>query len=159
MPSVEPDDLRNLGVLEGHEYRVDVVRDDYRVPPGARAGDLERDAAGDVPAPAHREGPHRVQVPGRVEPRHVRLRVRDEVARGGAARGHRHAGGAANTPLATIAWLHPVQPNKQLYLILAACHYWSARTLLALLALHIAAALHHHWIRRDNVLRRMLSSR
>lgn len=61
--------------------------------------------------------------------------------------------------LANVGWLHPVAPDKQLYLFLAACHYWSARLLLALLALHIAAALYHHWVRRDDILRRMVSWR
>ncbi len=35
-------------------------------------------------------------------------------------------------------------------------HRLSAFLLVALIALHVAAALHHHFIRRDDVLRRML---
>jgi cytochrome b561 len=35
-------------------------------------------------------------------------------------------------------------------------HRLTAFLLVALIALHVAAALHHHFIRRDNVLRRML---
>lgn len=35
-------------------------------------------------------------------------------------------------------------------------HYWGAMAMLALLAAHVGAALYHHLIRRDGVLRRML---
>ena len=38
-------------------------------------------------------------------------------------------------------------------------HGLLARLLMALIALHIAAALYHHFIRRDGVLRRMIGSR
>lgn len=69
------------------------------------------------------------------------------------------AAGLLPAALDGIAWLHPFPPDKHTYLFLAACHYWSARALLALLALHITAALYHHWIRHDDILRRMLSPR
>jgi cytochrome b561 len=35
-------------------------------------------------------------------------------------------------------------------------HRWLGYALLALLAVHTGAALHHHWVRRDDTLRRML---
>ncbi|WP_232709776.1 cytochrome b/b6 domain-containing protein [Idiomarina sp. X4] len=35
-------------------------------------------------------------------------------------------------------------------------HGWLAISLMALVALHVAAALHHHFIRKDKVLRSML---
>ncbi len=35
-------------------------------------------------------------------------------------------------------------------------HYWAAMLVLAMVAIHISAALFHHLIRRDGVLRRML---
>jgi cytochrome b561 len=37
----------------------------------------------------------------------------------------------------------------------AAAHEWLAWTMTALIALHIGAALHHNWVRRDGVVRRM----
>ena len=39
---------------------------------------------------------------------------------------------------------------------LVAVHRWTSRLLLALVLLHVAAALHHHLVRKDDVLRRML---
>lgn len=50
----------------------------------------------------------------------------------------------------------PVGKNADLAPTLSAIHYWSAWTLLALVALHIAAALFHHLIRRDATLYRIL---
>jgi cytochrome b561 len=40
--------------------------------------------------------------------------------------------------------------------VLTDWHAWAAWGLLALLAAHIAAALWHHWVRRDGVLAAML---
>ncbi len=40
--------------------------------------------------------------------------------------------------------------------VLAAVHAWLAYVLIALLVVHVAAALKHHFIDRDDVLRRML---
>lgn len=47
-------------------------------------------------------------------------------------------------------------PNPEWGHILATTHQWLAFTLIALLCGHIAAALQHHFIEKDNVLRRML---
>lgn len=49
-----------------------------------------------------------------------------------------------------------IAPNKQTYELLHETHEVLAQTLFWLALLHIAAALKHHFIDRDNVLRRML---
>lgn len=49
--------------------------------------------------------------------------------------------------------------DKALSEMFAAAHFWLVMALLALLALHIAAALKHHFIDRDPILRRMTSGR
>ncbi len=40
--------------------------------------------------------------------------------------------------------------------MLLSLHRWLGFALIGLLAIHIGAALHHHFIRRDDTLRRML---
>ena len=50
----------------------------------------------------------------------------------------------------------PIQPNEQLSSFCKDLHELFAFTLLALIALHILAAFKHHYIDRDNVLKRML---
>lgn len=40
-----------------------------------------------------------------------------------------------------------------------AIHYWSQWALYAVVTLHVAGALHHHFVQDDEVLRRMLTSR
>lgn len=49
-----------------------------------------------------------------------------------------------------------VSPNERLFEVMQATHGVLAGTLVALATLHILAALKHHFIRKDNVLRRML---
>jgi cytochrome b561 len=49
-----------------------------------------------------------------------------------------------------------IAPNKQTYELLHETHELLAQTLFWLAVLHIAAALKHHFIDKDNVLRRML---
>lgn len=49
--------------------------------------------------------------------------------------------------------------DKALSETFAAIHFWLAITLSALLAVHVAAALKHHLIDKDNVLRRMVTGR
>lgn len=49
-----------------------------------------------------------------------------------------------------------VQPSKELAEILKPLHASAAYGLAALAALHIAAALKHHWVDRDGLLMRML---
>ncbi|KTC84848.1 cytochrome b [Legionella brunensis] len=48
-------------------------------------------------------------------------------------------------------------PNEELRAIFEEIHEWLAYGLIALLALHTAAALKHHFINRDDILRRMIS--
>ena len=47
-------------------------------------------------------------------------------------------------------------PSERLKDLLVALHAWVGWALLALIALHAAAALRHHFVLRDDVLRRML---
>ena len=54
--------------------------------------------------------------------------------------------GRATTPLPADFFAFPPR----------VAHRVAAWTFLALAAVHVLAALHHHWIRRDDVLRRML---
>lgn len=49
-----------------------------------------------------------------------------------------------------------VAPDESLFETLVAVHGALAWALVAVAALHVAAALQHHFIRKDNVLRRML---
>ena len=70
--------------------------------------------------------------------------------------------------LATTAWGFPFKwlglltipsplgKNEALAPVLSGIHFWSALLLVALVALHAGAALWHHFIRRDDTLRKML---
>lgn len=49
-----------------------------------------------------------------------------------------------------------VSPNETLFAVLVTLHLGIAITILALVALHVAAALKHHFVLKDDVLRRML---
>lgn len=49
-----------------------------------------------------------------------------------------------------------IEKNLELKPILEAVHFWLNMAMAALVALHIAAALKHHFIDRDDILRRML---
>jgi cytochrome b561 len=49
-----------------------------------------------------------------------------------------------------------IDPNPELKPVLKAVHYWLNMGLLAIVCLHAAAALKHHFIDRDSVLKRML---
>ena len=40
--------------------------------------------------------------------------------------------------------------------LFASIHFWSGRLLIAVLAIHISAALFHHFVRKDQILARML---
>jgi cytochrome b561 len=48
-----------------------------------------------------------------------------------------------------------LSPDKPVFHALRIVHEWGARALLALIAVHVAAALHHGLVRRDGVLQRM----
>lgn len=68
---------------------------------------------------------------------------------------------AANIPF-KIFWLFPlpdlVAPDKELKALASNVHFSLVIFLVTLLLLHIGAALYHHFIRRNNVLMRMLRS-
>ncbi|RJG02166.1 cytochrome b [Noviherbaspirillum sedimenti] len=49
-----------------------------------------------------------------------------------------------------------IEPNPELKVVLKAVHYWLNMSLLAAVAVHMAAALKHQFIDRDGVLKRML---
>lgn len=49
--------------------------------------------------------------------------------------------------------------DPAVYSLLRAAHAWLARALLAVILLHLAAALYHAWIRRDGVFASMASGR
>lgn len=51
---------------------------------------------------------------------------------------------------------HPLAPDAELEAMLSRVHFILAMALLGVLALHVAGALKHHFIGRDDVLRRML---
>lgn len=53
----------------------------------------------------------------------------------------------------------PIAANQALYDALSAVHFWSAWAMLTLIALHAGAALRHHFVKKDDVLRRMLPRR
>lgn len=61
-----------------------------------------------------------------------------------------------------VSWFNLVQlpdlvgPNRPLYEVLHTTHAILARTLVCVVILHILAALKHHFILKDDVLRRML---
>jgi cytochrome b561 len=50
-----------------------------------------------------------------------------------------------------------IQPNDQLLHVFQAMHQWIGYSFIAVIALHMSAALKHHFINRDDILRRMLS--
>ncbi len=50
----------------------------------------------------------------------------------------------------------PIGRHETLAPVFSAIHFWLALTLLAMVALHVAAALWHQFIRRDGTLERML---
>jgi cytochrome b561 len=53
-------------------------------------------------------------------------------------------------------WPAMLDKDQQLAGVLLGLHRWLGFVLAGLLALHVGAALHHHFIRRDDTLRRML---
>jgi cytochrome b561 len=49
-----------------------------------------------------------------------------------------------------------VAPKARIGMLAGDVHTWLAWVLLGLVGLHVAAALYHHFVRHDGVLRRML---
>jgi cytochrome b561 len=50
-----------------------------------------------------------------------------------------------------------IHANREVMKQFEDIHGWLAYTLLAVIGLHVAAALKHHFIDKDNILRRMIS--
>lgn len=68
---------------------------------------------------------------------------------------------AAGFPVSFFGWFtlpDLIGPDKAWRDALRTTHFWLAWALIALAALHIAAALYHHFVLRDDTLRRMLPS-
>lgn len=66
---------------------------------------------------------------------------------------------AANFPIVLWGWLPLpalIGSDEPLAETLVAVHSWNSRLLLVLILIHVAAALRHHFILKDDVLRRML---
>ncbi len=68
-----------------------------------------------------------------------------------------NAWGVKNIPFFGI-WTLPqlTEKNRELGNQLLAIHHWAGYFILALVVLHVSAALYHHYIRKDGVLERML---
>ncbi|NIA71118.1 cytochrome b [Pelagibius litoralis] len=49
-----------------------------------------------------------------------------------------------------------IDPSEEVKVILGQAHYWLANAILALVAVHVLAALRHHFVVKDAVLKRML---
>lgn len=49
-----------------------------------------------------------------------------------------------------------ITPNEELMQLFVAVHKWLAYTLIALITLHTAAAFKHHFIDKDNILKRII---
>ena len=69
---------------------------------------------------------------------------------------------AAGNPVVLWGDVHlpAIAPHDPaVYSVLRAAHAWLARALLAVILLHLAAALHHAWVRRDGVFASMAGGR
>jgi cytochrome b561 len=62
-------------------------------------------------------------------------------------------------PFGLFTLPHLIAPDRALGFFLLALHFWLGMALLALFALHLGAALFHHFVLRDGTLRRMLPRR
>lgn len=66
---------------------------------------------------------------------------------------------AAGLPVSFFGWFvlpDLVSPNDDLFKLLRESHGWLAYAMIALICLHVAASLKHHFIDKDDILRRML---
>lgn len=65
----------------------------------------------------------------------------------------------AGRPIDMFGWFRlpaALHVHIENYALFRELHGWLAVTLIGVIALHIGAALHHHFIRKDNVLKSML---
>lgn len=65
----------------------------------------------------------------------------------------------AGRPIDVFGWFRlpaALQVDIQTYAVFRELHFWFAVALMAMLVLHVGAAIHHHFIRKDNVLKSML---
>ena len=66
---------------------------------------------------------------------------------------------AAGIPVSVFGWFslpHLIGPSKELVDLTKALHFYGALALIALISAHAGAALYHHFIRKDTILKRML---
>lgn len=66
---------------------------------------------------------------------------------------------AAGLPASFFGWFvlpNLIEPNEAHRLLYAEIHKWLAYGLILTIAAHVGAALKHHFINKDNILRRML---
>lgn len=65
----------------------------------------------------------------------------------------------AGRPIDVFGWFRlpaALQVDIQTYAVLRELHFWFAGALIVMIVLHAGAALHHHFVRKDNVLKSML---
>lgn len=65
----------------------------------------------------------------------------------------------ANSALTLFGWFtlaSPLEPDEDLAKTISLAHFWLGNAIVSLVILHIAAAFRHHFIRKDDILRRML---
>lgn len=66
---------------------------------------------------------------------------------------------AADFTVSVYGWFELpaiVEPDKELVRLMKRLHYYGAIAFISLISLHVLAALYHHFLRKDTVLRRML---
>jgi len=66
---------------------------------------------------------------------------------------------AAGFPVSVFGWFtlpNLINQNEEARKLFLSIHTWLSYALIATIAAHIAAALYHHFITKDNILRRML---
>jgi cytochrome b561 len=69
------------------------------------------------------------------------------------------ASSARSFPVSWFGWFQLpdlVGANRPMYDVLMTAHFWMSWAVVAIAGLHVAAALKHHFILKDDVLRRML---
>ena len=67
---------------------------------------------------------------------------------------------AAGLPVSFFGWFilpDLISPDENVRILFAEIHKWLAYGLIVIICLHIAAALKHHFINKDDILRRIIS--